>query len=157
MGGAGGGAIGPHPSRPCRPRSRLLPSARAPPCPFSAAVVKYNTHTKKRFLSNENKQLEPSAPALGEARGEAVYPTSSPKPRPRPFPSPPEFSPDPRHIPGAGAGGRPAAAVKSQVLDVRPPLPRWAQGRSDRGRASPGRVTTSEDSMPHLLVLREGG
>lgn len=96
--------------------------------------VKNKTTKKKRFLSNDNKQLEPSAPALREPRGEAVHRTSSPKPRPRPFPPPLVFSPDPRHVPGCGAGGRPAAVVRSQVLDVRPPPTRgpaplgWGQG-----------------------------
>lgn len=52
---------------------------RVGPCLSSATVVERAGAGRKRFPGNEKKQPEPSAPALRERRGEAVYPISSPK------------------------------------------------------------------------------
>lgn len=115
----GKGLTPPFPGRSVREAVRGF---REGPCLSSAAVVEWKKQNKTRFPGNEKTQPEPSAPALRDLRGEAVYPVSFPKSRPRLFPSPLVFSQDPRRILGSlGQTGSQAASPKSQILAVPPP------------------------------------
>lgn len=138
----GAGAAGLRPPRRLSPRSGPRPPDEAVPPRFSAAVVEF--WKKKTVTQQREKQLEPSAPALREPRGEAAYPTSSPQPRPRFFPSPLVLSQDPGHTPGTlgptGSPGSPSASAwkprsstSRPAPDLsppsdRPPRPRLVQG-----------------------------
>lgn len=92
----GAGPARPHPSPAIPPAKPSTAAGEAVHLPFSAAVVDLRGTRgggNKRLPSNEENQLEASAPTL--SGGEAVYPTSSPKPAPRLVPSPFVFSQDP--------------------------------------------------------------